>query len=489
MRYKIIGICLTLAILAASFAASVAVDPDKERIHQHLSSEIPPECTDHGSEKFCTHLPLVQIDTAGQEIPGRAIRQDQKTVYTTMPDGSDTITVRLTVTDNKESRNHTEDVPEIDSSAVINVRGHSSRHFDKASYKIKLVNEDGTKNPQSVMGIAAHSEWVLHGPFLDKTLLRNYMFYNLAGEMMDYAPNVRFCEVMLNGSYDGVYVMTESIDAGEDGARLPLSVSRKDETYTGYLLRLDRKAEGDIDNFTHYSMRMDNSLGINIEFPSENKLTPDLEKDIVSDFSDFEKAIYSYDFDSREYGYKQLIDIDSFVDYFLINELSCNYDAGSLSTYIYKLPDKKFRMCVWDFNNACDNYQESVTPADGFQLNDDLWYWMLIKDKDFSDRVVDRYQSLRKDIFSDEYLDSYIDGVIAYLGDAVDRNYERWGYTFEHNNGLLLPSYRNPHSYNAAIEQLKSFLHKRTVFMDRNIESLQQYSAESKIKKYVENAN
>lgn len=489
MKNKIIGICLCLAILAASVALSVSVDPDKERIHQHFAAVVAPECTDHGSEKFCTHLPLVQINTAGQEIPGKAVRQDGETIYTTTPDGSDTITARFTVTDHTEIRNHTDDEPEIDTSALIHVRGHSSRHFDKSSYKIKLVTEDGKSNLQSVMGMPAHSEWVLHGPFLDKTLLRNYMFYNLAGEMMDYAPNVRFCEVMLNGSYEGVYVMTESIDAGEDGARLPLSVSRKDETYTGYLLKLDRRAEEDIDNFSRYSLRMDDALGIIVEFPSESKLTPELKKDIASDFSDFEKAIYSYDFDSREFGYRQLIDVDSFVDYFLINELTCNYDAGSLSTYIYKQPDNKFRMCVWDFNNACDNYQEALTPNDGFQLNDDLWYWVLIKDEDFSQQIVDRYYSLRNDLFSDEYIDSYIDGVIAYLGDAVDRNYERWGYTFDHDKGLLLPSYRNPHSYDEAVAQLKTFLHQRASFMDRNIESLKQYSAQSKTKKYIENAN
>lgn len=489
MKNKLIGICLTLAILGVSFAAYLFADTDNKRVHQHLEYEVPPECTDHGDEVFCTHLPLVQIDTKGQEIPGRALREGGETVYTTAPDGSDRIDAHITITDHEGARNHIDDVPGIDSSATIHVRGHSSRHFDKASYKIKLVTEEGLNNKQSVMGMAAHSDWVLHGPFLDKTLLRNYMFYNLAGEMMDYAPNVRFCEVILNGSYEGVYVMTESIDAGENGTRLALSVSRKDETYTGYLLKLDRKGEEDIDNFTRYSLRMDSALGINIEYPGIYDLTPELKKDITSDFSDFEKAIYSYDFDSEEYGYKKLIDVDSFVDYFLINELSCNYDAGSLSTYIYKLPDNRFRMCVWDFNNACDNYQESVTPADGFQLNDDLWYWMLLKDSDFSQRLTDRYKSLRTDLFSDEYIDSYIDGAIDYLGDAIDRNNERWGYTFEHNSGLLIPSYRNLHSYGEAVEQLRAFLHRRTAFMDRNIDSLKQYSAQSKTKKYVENAN
>jgi len=54
---------------------------------------------------------------------------------------------------------------------------------------------------------------VLHGPFLDKTLMRNYMWYNLSGQIMEWAPDVRFCEVFLNGGYQGVYVMEEQIES------------------------------------------------------------------------------------------------------------------------------------------------------------------------------------------------------------------------------------------------------------------------------------
>lgn len=489
MKYKIIGIIVTVSLLISAFAASVAVTPTMLRVHQHTSSAVLPECTDHGKEKFCTHLPLVQIYTYGQEIPGKAYRSDGKTVYTTTPDGKDRIKAYLTVTDNDEKRNHTDDEPAVSSDILIHVRGHSSRRFDKPGYRIKLVGAEGKNNPQSIMGMDAHSDWVLHGPFLDKTLIRNYMFYNLAGEMMSYAPNVRFCELMLNGEYEGLYVMTETIDAGENGARLPLSVDKKDETYTGYLLRLDRRSEDDIDNFTRYSLRMDDSLGITIEYPGEKNLTPELEKDILQDFSDFEKALYSYDYDDKIYGYKNLIDVDSFVDYLIINELTCNYDAGALSTYIYKNTDGKFCMCVWDFNNACDNYQESAMPVSGFRMIDELWFWMLVKDEDFTQKIVDRYRELRSGLLSNKNLTAYIDDTIEYLGDAVVRNYERWGYVFEDDSVLLSPDYRNPHSYRESVSQLKKFLRQRTNFMDMNIESLKQYSANSKIKKYVENAN
>ena len=209
----------------------------------------------------------------------------------------------------------------------------------------------------------------------------------------------------------------------------------------------------------------------------------------VLDFSDFEKALYSYDYDSKKHGYAQYIDTQSFVDYFLINEFTCNYDAGWLSTYMYKDLDGRYRMCVWDFNSACDNYQESMNNPDHFEMQNCLWYFMLLKDEDFTDRLISRYYQLRKTYFDEDYLNSYIDDVIAYLGSAIDRNYEKWGYTFGREYDLLRPAERNPRSYEAAIADMKAFFHERIAWMDDNIETLRQYSAESKVKKFNENAN
>ena len=143
-------------------------------------------------------------------------------------------------------------------------------------------------------------------------------------------------------------------------------------------------------------------------------------------------------------------------------------------------------MCVWDFNSALDAYQESATPTNEFRLNSGLWYQMLFMDSDFTDRVITRYYELRKTVFSEEYLFGFIDDTIEYLGAAVDRNYERWGYTFNQEYDLMNPTERNPRNYDEAILQMKDFITKRIAFMDENIESLRQNSAESKTKKYNE---
>ena len=120
-----------------------------------------------------------------------------------------------------------------------------------------------------------------------------------------------------------------------------------------------------------------------------------------------------------------------------------------------------------------------------FQLQHKLWFGMLMKDEDFIERIISRYRELRKTYLSEEYLNDYIDDVIEYLGPAIDRNFEKWGYSFD-DTTLLEPEERNIHSYDEAVTQLKWFFKKRGNWMDENIESLRQYSAESKIKKYNE---
>lgn len=484
MKYKIIGIVVCVAVLLISLCAPHVMGEAKTRYHQHLEAAPKKECT-HAEPVFCTHLPLVMIDTAGKEIPGRPFfNAEGERVYP-----SDVITAHLQIIDNQGENNHVDSPAAVSSTITIRMRGNSSRAFDKPGYAIKLITEAGKNNPQQIMGMDAHHDWVLHGPFIDKTLMRNYMWYNIAGEIMDYAPNVRFCEVMLNGEYQGVYVMTESITAGEQG-RLKLSVSKKDNSFTGYLLRLDRGSNTDIKNISTFSIySMKTKQLINIEYPGAANLTPALAESIRQDFSSFEKALYSYDFDSKEYGYKKHIDALSFADYFIINEFACNYDAGIFSTYIYKDIDKKFRMCIWDFNSACDNYQEVKIESDRFQLHNSLWFYMLTKDEDFTDLIISRYRDLRRTYLSDDYLNAYIDDCIAYLGDAIDRNFERWGYTFLPQYDALTPPERNLHSYDEAIAQIKSFLKARGEWMDANIEILRQYSEDSKIKIFSEAAN
>ena len=479
-RFRILTTVLA-GVLTLSVAFAFCI-PDLEgrkkqpRYHQHLNAKEKPSC-EHTDGSLCSHLPLISIDTDGKEtIPGSSYYDaDGNLHYTTTASGASVIGCDISVMDNQNENNHLTDEPAMASRANIRIRGNSSRHFIKYGYAITLLLQDGSNNRQSVMGMDKHHDWVLHGPILDKTLIRNYLCYNLAGELMEYAPNVRFCEAVINGEYSGLYVMTESITAGGVDSRLNLSVSKKKNTFTGYCLRLDRGSDSEIKNLNTFSMYSKFHGGvIDTVYPGLSNLTEKLKRDITLDFSVFERTLYSYDYNDKKHGYESYIDVDSFVDYFLINEFTSNYDAGTYSTYIYKEAGGKYKLAVWDFNNACDNYQEMAIDRNSFQLQNGLWFEMIFKDNAFIEKVIARYLEIRKTFLNEQYVNGYIDDVIAYLGSAIDRNYARWSTAFQYN--LLRPVERNPHSYEEAVQDLKDYFVQRGRFMDGNIYTLRQYA-------------
>lgn len=487
---KLAGIIMCILVVCVAYVAEGFLDYDSNRYIQHESDSAYTGCAECDRKELCTNLPIVKIDT-DEAIPGKAYRDPYTNLkkFEKSKDGKDEIEGRIRIIDNGNANNHESDEASEKSRMMIHVRGNSSRYFDKSGYALKLIDKDGKKNDVAVMGMKAHHDWALHGPFLDKTLMRNYLWYNVAGQIMDYAPNVRFCEVFVNGEYKGVYVMEETITAGEDGARLNLSVDESNQTYSGYVLRLDRGADTQIKNiepFSRYTYRTKQKL--NIVYPGTGSLTPKIAESIEQDFSDFEKALYSYDYDDEKHGYKSLIDVESFVDFFIINEFTQNYDAGWLSTYIYKDNDGRYRMCIWDFNSADDCYVHKVK-IDEFEMHEAVWFNMLIKDEDFVEAVIARYRELRNGVLSEDNLYSNIDAIQTYLGGAIDRNYDVWGYSFNEEKDYLKPASRNPRNYSHAIKFMKAHIHKRGIWLDENIESLRQYSAESKVKKFNANAN
>ena len=290
MKYKMIGIVSMICLLISGVVlTSAKSDNPNNRIHQHLTAQVTSEDCE-GEEEFCTHLPLVIIDTGGEEIPGEPIRENGSTSFTLTDDGETMLSAKISIISDETKVHHLTDEPDLESNILIRIRGNSSRNFDKKGYLVRLTDSDGTYRNEEVMGMAPHYEWAMHGPYLDKSLIRNYMWYNIAGEIMDYAPNVRFCEVVLNGEYIGLYVMTETITNGED-CRVNISKPVAGLNQTGYVLRLDRGSNNsmkNLDTFTHYSLR--NLQEIDIQYPRFGDLTPELINAIEQDFSNFDRT-------------------------------------------------------------------------------------------------------------------------------------------------------------------------------------------------------
>ena len=133
MKYKVIGLVVCLAVLASSVLIPLISSNDHQRYHQHLEAK-PKVACHHDNDVFCTHLPLVEIETGGREIPGRPIyneTNEQITGYTTAADGSEFISAHMEIKDSETTNNHQTDPAALRSHIQIHVRGNSSRTFDK----------------------------------------------------------------------------------------------------------------------------------------------------------------------------------------------------------------------------------------------------------------------------------------------------------------------------------------------------------------------
>ncbi|MEG2290847.1 MAG: CotH kinase family protein [Clostridium sp.] len=495
MKYKVIYI-LSLIFMIITAISFERVPFKSNRYHQHKEAASKSVCNVHNDDVFCTHLPLMNITTEGP-MPSPFITDENgtplKDTKGSTIQNDEMVAAKVEYFDKSTGNNHITDTPAIFEKALIRPRGRSSRSHDKKGYYLKFKEENCIDNKNvAISGMTEDSDWVLHGPYLDKTLIRNYLAYNLAGEIMEYSPNARFFEMFINGEYQGVYVLIEKNQYNDEG-RIKVTETDINMTSTSYILALDTGSKDELhrlETFTYYTgkngRRSSLSEQLEIVYPSTT-LTEVQKEYIQNDMSKFEKALSSFDSGDKKTGYPSFIDVQSFIDYFIINEFTMNSDAARLSTYFYKDIRGKMKIAVWDFNSAFDNYITSMSEPHGFLMADKFWYEYLLKDKNFVDAIVKRYGELRKTFLSDEYLLNYIDETIEYLGPAIDRNYEKWGYTFSEEHNMLEPDERNPENYEEAVKQLKDAIVERGAYLDKNIETLYALAHDSINKKFKHN--
>ena len=366
------------------------------------------------------------------------------------------------------------DPPVFESLGAAKYRGNSSYYtFDKKSYRIKFYRDENKSRDYGLFGMGPDSEWVLNGPFLDRSLLRNRLMFELSGEMLPWSPQTRYCELYVNGEYHGVYLAIEPISAGQ--SRLGLTIFGLSSGATPYIIGRERVGTEDNEFKSYGTIMGKTSYYPNIEYPSAKKLTSAQQNYIKRDLDTMEEALYSNYFSDPRIGYAKYIDVDSFVDYYLLNEFALIIDAFQLSTYAYKDLGGKLTMTVWDFNNGFDNYPWfDCRPEDGFILAGTNWIDRLLSDRAFTDKVVARYRELRGGLWETSHIMSILDENVEYLGDAIDRNFSVWGYTFSER--LLsrdrYGEYRDPVSHEDAVLKLKAAIVARLDYMDKNIDSL-----------------
>lgn len=430
-------------------------------LHKPLSAEEyaeadPAQLAYYGLEPFETTLPVIFIDTKNHRVTKENASWASIAVLEASADGTPRSIDAL---------------PDYVAPITIKYRGASSySNFDKNQYRIKFYKKEGGSNAKNYnfLGMGANSEWVLNGPFLDKTLLRNRLIYGIARQITPWAPDSRYVEVFVDGAYQGLYLAVEPVTNGE--ARLRLSEFGLLSGETAYIVKRERvESEGDpLQVYGKTAGKTSNDLFVH--YPSDTKLTQAQWDWIERDISAFERVLYSDSFADPETGYARYIDVDCFVDYVVLNEFVMNNDAGNLSTYVYKELGGKLQIAVWDFNNAFDNYQWFMQDFSAFFMQEAAWFSRLLQDRAFVDRVIARYNELRQDVLSTQSLYARIDACRAEMGDAAERNFAVWGYTFSQN--LLTGTGRDLTSYDAALLQLKQAIDTRTQFLDTSFSNL-----------------
>lgn len=436
---------------------------------------------------FHTNLPIVILETDG-ELPqykyfadnGMEIADEDIEPYTTG---------RMTVISHDGSDNTPWDAPVYDSAIKIKKRGHTSMAFDKPQYKIKALLPDGTYNDTSILGMGEGNDWILNGSLADKSMLRNYLAYRICSEVGGnrMSPDSRFCEVIFrNGNelkYQGVYLLTESIDVGRE--RVNIQKTGNKTTYTSYIIRRDRQTRFDVMLNTYGRRSGFSEQYIGIKYPGKTKLTESLISYIERDYSLTEQILYSDKL--NEYRmYSRFIDVDSFADYFLLNEFFGNYDAGEHSTYMFK--DSGSKLCigpVWDFDQAMNNnsFEEMDTKSIAFHTKP--LFDRLLLDRKFINILKSRYTVLRSSALKEEHINDIIAEVRRYLRSATKREWFRYAADYvDYDNpspgnyylqGYLIDGItvsRMNDNYDQEIYNIRNYLHKHALVIQDSLTKL-----------------
>ena len=426
------------------------------------------------TEEFHTNLPIVVLTIDG-EVSDYKWFQDGQEQVTKSEEPYTTGTIQII--DEGDSDNYLNDQPSYKSDLELKKRGHTSFSYDKPQYLLKMSNSDGTENKTEILGMGEGDEWILNGSMADKSMIRNYLAYRIASEIGGgkMAPDSRFCEVIVKEGesyrYQGVYLLQEAIARGE--SRIAIDKYREKKAYSSYIVRRDRFTNFDPMLNTYGRTSGKSKEWIGVKFPSEGKLTEETKQYIAKDFSRIEQVLYSSE--EAEYkAYDRYIEVDSFVDYFLINEFFGNYDAGEHSTYMYKNTGEKLWIGpVWDFDQAMNNYFQDEMKPNTLAFQTKPFFAELSKDRRFIDLLKERYAELRKTSLSEEHVIEVMTEAVDYLKSAREREWYRWAENYQDSsfnnpgsyylqdyvkNGLIIR--RSNDDYDQEIYNIKTYLHK-----------------------------
>ena len=379
----------------------------------------------------------------------------------------------------------------------IEIRGETSQYFDKKSYGLETWDREYNDIDVSIIGFPDEEDWILYGPFSDKSLIRNKLIYDLSNKMGRYASRTEFVELYINYDYKGLYIFMEKLKRDKNRINIQkLDQGDIDENLIsgGYIIKID-KSDMDDGSYTDYNSFQSNfdingnldgekKIYFNYEYPKPGIIHANQKNYIKNYFHEFESVLASDKFEDPENGFRKYIDEDSFIDFFILNELSNNVDGFRLSTYLHKDRDEKLMIGpIWDFNlsfgNAdyCGGERYDVwlhkfnerCPGDFWNIP--FWWDRLLEDQKFVDKLKLRWNDLRSNTLSNINIIQMINNYYTFLNnetDIVEKNFYKWRIL-----GIYIwPNSFIGNNYDQEINFLKIWIENRLNWLDDSINNL-----------------
>ena len=338
----------------------------------------------------------------------------------------------------------------------IKIRGQTSADFPKKGYGIELKARSCTNVADTachdtslkVLGMPKNADWVFHGPYVDKTLIRNALAYWLYQRTGRYSSRFKFFELYLNGQYKGVYLLLEKIKRAK--ARVHIAKLKDedisgDDVTGGYVLSIDKVDNNSTQGLDKEGFKSKDGSPVVMRSPKKENTNKQQQQYIQNFFNKIESTCDNGDVMSN--GCSDILDIEAAVDYVIHEDVTNNTDAYICSFYMFKNKDSKGGKlqlgAPWDFNLAFGAYQRvGGEKADGWRIpqsaNDGgfafgmnewfvaKWIQNLWRNNTFQQKYKERWAELRSGVWHTKNIDKFIDSLKTVLKNAANRNFERW---------------------------------------------------------------
>ena len=335
----------------------------------------------------------------------------------------------------------------------IKVRGQSSAKFPKPGYSIEVRDEKGEGMDVSLFGLPPADDWVLHGPYVDKSMMRNALAHWLFRQAGHYSPRTKHFDLYINGVYRGVYVLIEKIKRGKyrvNVSKLKETDISGDDVTGGYIWAFDKTGTNTggmgMDDVNKEGFRTADGLNVIMHYPKKENLQTEQQAYLKKYLEDLENLFKN---GKNGSGYENYVEMTSALDYVLHEEVTNNSDSYWCSFFLHKPKDSKGGKVTlgpaWDFNLAMSNGGGmGSTSTDGWQIENPQkqgqggmmmmgsnlkapnWLIGMWKDSHYQSELKKRWAELRSGVWHTKTMDVYLDSMKAYLTKAADRNFKRW---------------------------------------------------------------